>query len=200
MQDYIKNGIVVDGDILTKEYLRNIPSVRETETEYSVTCEYEQQIDNNLLIRVRKQVRLRGSDVFHKSIHSTKALRTHKVVVEKKMNEVVQLFVLPGFILSGYPCRAVQRATTMRYQISTMALIVALFFVSLFCIVTFVSGLIGDMPVQLSEKKSAWIGAGLFPLILIELTMIHGCFRSNIEATLSKEYKESGGYDYPFEQ
>lgn len=201
MKDYVRNGASVDGHIIAKEYLRFIPSKREMDSEFSATCEYEQQIDENTTIRVRKQVRVRGGDLLYKSINLAKVMRSMVVVNWKKKHEacVVQLLVLPGFPLSGYPCKAAERATTMRYQMSTMFLIVALFCVSLFCVVTF-AGLIGDM-IQLNGTKSTWLGITLIlSLIVIELTIIHVCLRSKIEASLSKEYKMSGEYEFPNEQ
>jgi hypothetical protein len=80
-----------------------------------------------------------------------------------------------------------------------MFLIVALFCVSLFCVVTF-AGLIGEM-VQLNETKSTWLGFGLIlTLTFIELTIIHGCFKFKIDSALHQEYKVSGEYDFPYEQ
>jgi len=210
MKDYIHNGAVVDGIILDKEYLRIIPTTKRRdriETEFSALCEYEQQQqpvdeDHNSIIRVRKQIRIRDNDLLYKPISLSKVMRTQVVLDRKKLGNqvcVVHLFVLPGLPLSGYPCKAAERATTMRYQLSTTFLVVALFCVSLFCVIIF-AGFIGDM-IQWDKTQSTWFGIGfILILIIFELTIIHGCCKSKIDLALHHEYKVSGEYEYPYEQ
>jgi hypothetical protein len=199
MQEYLHQGTVLDGYIVTQEYLRDIPDLGVMDTEYSATCEYEHQVDHQPTIRVRKQVRVRGSDLFHKPIHYAKLLRTKVVMEKNNTSAAVQLLLLPGFPLSGYPCRAVQRAITIQHQISTMALIVALLGISFFCVFTF-AGFIQDM-IHVQEDSTVWLSLGLISFMaFVELAMIHFFFRAKIETALSQEYKISAEYDFPYEQ
>jgi hypothetical protein len=199
LKRYQEEASVVRADVCSADCVRTVGdgcsgcSDRGTDQrEYCATIEYNQIISECYPIRVRKQIRALESDFVdadsspQENDDDEKSFFKTSFLEGKKLD----LFVLGGKPMSGFPQKLLERRLSFLYRISSICAIVSTLCLAAFCIYIAVRAM--DDAKDQKETTVAKVAIWIFGmLIALEIPITHTFLHEPITQALEDEYFES---------